>query len=168
MIITNVTIGPGTTAFVSPDATSRIATSALAAGHPRRHRPHRRRLLCLHPPSALPPPPYAFATLTSPTVTASTLIPTTTVTVIKIPIGPVAEGAALLTDPAVEPPLDASNVVSRFVYVPPEVWPGLSAYGWVAKVKSLHMHRPQKCMLLFHDDTVPFALETVLGFKPVS
>ena len=77
MIITNVTIGPGTTAFVSPDATSRIAASALAAGHPRRHRPHRRRHLCLHPPSALPPPPYAFATLTIPTVTASTLIPTT-------------------------------------------------------------------------------------------
>ena len=84
VIITNVTIGPGTTAFVSPDATSRIAASALAAGHPRRHRPHRRRHLCLHPPSALPPPPYAFATLTSPTVTASTLIPTTTVTVIPV------------------------------------------------------------------------------------
>ena len=50
VIITNVTIGPGTTAFVSPDATSRIAASALAAGHPRRHRPHRRRHLCLHPP----------------------------------------------------------------------------------------------------------------------
>ena len=71
VIITNVTIGPGTTAFVSPDATSRIAASALAAGHPRRHRPHRRRHLCLHPPSALPPPPYAFATLTSPTLTTS-------------------------------------------------------------------------------------------------
>ena len=84
VIITNVTIGPGTTAFVSPDATSRIATSALAAGHPRRHRSHRRRHLCLHPPSALPPPPYAFATLISPTVTASTLIPTTTVTVIPV------------------------------------------------------------------------------------
>ena len=84
VIITNVTIGPGTTAFVSPDATSRIAASALAAGHPRRHRPHRRRHLSLHPPSALPPPPYAFATLTSPTVTASTLIPTTTVTVIPV------------------------------------------------------------------------------------
>ena len=48
VIITNVTIGPGTTAFVSPDATSRIAASALAAGHPRRHRPHRRRHLGLH------------------------------------------------------------------------------------------------------------------------
>ena len=81
MIITNVTIGPGTTAFVSPDATSRIAASALAAGHPR---PHRRRHLCLHPPSALPPPPYAFATLTSPTLTTSTLIPTTAVTVIPV------------------------------------------------------------------------------------
>ena len=53
VIITNVTIGPGTTAFVSPDATSRIAASALAAGHPRRHRPHRRHHLCLHPPLGL-------------------------------------------------------------------------------------------------------------------
>ena len=51
----------------------------------------------------------------------------------KIPIGPVAKGAALLTDPAVEPPLDATNVVSRFVYVPPSVWPGLSEYGWVER-----------------------------------
>lgn len=86
----------------------------------------------------------------------------------KIPIGPVAKGAALLTDPAVEPPLDARNVVSRFVYVPPSVWPDLSEYGWVAKVTKIHMHKPQTCMLLFHDDTVPFALETVLKFKPVS
>ena len=49
VIITNVTIGPGTTAFVSPDATSRIAASALAAGHPRRRPPS--------PPPPSPPPP---------------------------------------------------------------------------------------------------------------
>ena len=30
-------------------------------------------------------------------------------------------------------------MVSRFVYVPPKVWPGLSDHGWVAKVKSIHM-----------------------------
>ena len=84
VIITNVTIGPGTTASCPPTPPPEFAASALAAGHPRRHPPHRRRHLCLHPPSALPPPPYAFATLTSPTVTASTLIPTTTVTVIPV------------------------------------------------------------------------------------
>ena len=85
----------------------------------------------------------------------------------KIPIGPVQEGAALLTDPAVGPPLDKTNVVSRFVHVPPEVWPDVSKYGWVAKVKSISLHKPTTCKLLFHDDTVSFALEAVLGFKPV-
>ena len=44
VIITNVTIGPGTTAFVSPDATSRIRSL-----RPRRRPPS--------PPPPSPPPP---------------------------------------------------------------------------------------------------------------
>jgi hypothetical protein len=51
---------------------------------------------------------------------------------LKVAVGVVEAGAALLTDAAVEPPLDAANVVTRLVYMPSEVWPGHSDHDWVA------------------------------------
>ena len=86
----------------------------------------------------------------------------------KIAVGVVEAGAALLTDAAVEPPLDAANVVTRLVHVPPEMWPGLSEHGWVAKVMKLNMQRPPSCRLKLHDGTYDFSLASVLALKPVS
>ena len=87
---------------------------------------------------------------------------------LKVAVGVVEAGAALLTDAAVEPPLDAANVVTRLVHVPPEMWPGLSEHGWVAKVMKLNMQRPPSCRLKLHDGTYDFSLASVLALKPVS
>ena len=87
---------------------------------------------------------------------------------LKVAVGVVEAGAALLTDAAVEPPLDAANVVTRLVHVPPEMWPGLSEHGWVAKVMKLNMQRPPSCRLKLHDGSYDFSFESVLALKPVS
>ena len=87
---------------------------------------------------------------------------------LKVAVGVVEAGAALLTDAAVEPPLDAANVVTRLVHVPPEMWPGLSEHGWVAKVIKCSLQRPPSCKLKLHDGSYDFSLESVLALKPVS
>ena len=86
----------------------------------------------------------------------------------KIAVGVVEAGAALLKDAPVEPPLDAANVVTRLVHVPPEMWPGLSVHGWVAKVIKCSLQRPASCRLKLHDGTYDFTLESVLALKPLS
>ena len=86
----------------------------------------------------------------------------------KVAVGVVEAGAALLTDAAVEPPLDPANVVTRHVYLPPDMWPGLSEHGWVAKVMKLTMQRPPSCRFKLHDGSYDFSLESVLGLEPVS
>ena len=86
----------------------------------------------------------------------------------KIAVGVVEAGAALLTDAPVEPPLNPANVVTRYVYVPPDMWPGLSEHGWVAKVIKCSLQRPPSCKLKLHDGSYDFSLESVLALKPVS
>ena len=86
----------------------------------------------------------------------------------KIAVGVVEAGAALLTDAAVEPPLDKTNVVTRYVYVPPAMWPGESEHGWVAKVMKLSLQGTRSCRLKLHDGSYDFSLEAVLALKPVS
>ena len=53
-----------------------------------------------------------------------------------IRIGPLAADDPLLTNEAVDPPPTLANIATRFVLVPPELWPGVSPGGWVAKVIS--------------------------------
>jgi len=87
---------------------------------------------------------------------------------LKVAVGVVEAGVALLTDAAVEPPLDAANVVTRLVYMPSEVWPGHSEHDWVAKVMKVNMKRPPSCRLKLHDGSYDFSLASVLALKPVS
>ena len=38
-----------------------------------------------------------------------------------------------------EPPLSAANAASRYVYVPPETFPGMNPFGWVAKISKISL-----------------------------
>ena len=76
----------------------------------------------------------------------------------------------LVTAPAVEPPFTPKNVGTRFVLVPPEIWPGESPAGWAAKItKSTKTFVEVK----LKDDkgkqyTQRFTFEQVAQWKPLS
>ena len=85
----------------------------------------------------------------------------------KIKIGPLNKEDPLLKQEAVTPELIQANAAGRMVLVPPEVYPGLSDVGWVAKVTKVDK-RKGITTVKFHDCTVPFAWSTVKEWKPVS
>jgi len=84
-----------------------------------------------------------------------------------IRIGPLAADDPLLTNEAVDPPPTLANIATRFVLVPPELWPGVSPGGWVAKVISADQ-RTEVCKAKFSDGTFYFKFATVACWKTLS
>ena len=64
-------------------------------------------------------------------------------------------------------PLIVENAAGRYVLVPPSQWPGLSKYGWMAKIIKV---QPKKEIfsLQFHDGKQNFTLAEVLQMKTLS
>jgi len=65
------------------------------------------------------------------------------------------------------------NVVTRHVYLPPDMWPGLSEPRLGDQGHEAQNTAPPSCRLKLrrlklHDGTDDFSLEAVLGLKPVS
>ena len=87
----------------------------------------------------------------------------------KSALGPVEEGDPILTDVPVSPPLDKTNVVTRHVLIPTDMWPDMSKHGWIGKVIKTDLRKPPSCTVKLHDGSYRFELETVFErFKPLS
>ena len=87
----------------------------------------------------------------------------------KSAIGPVEAGDPILTNDPVEPPLDKTNVATRHVLIPADMWPGMSDHGWVGKVMKCDFRAPPSCTVKLHDGSHRFRLSTVFErFKPLS
>lgn len=82
---------------------------------------------------------------------------------LKVKVGPVMLGDAMLALPAAEPVLDAENAGGRFVFVPKTMWPacaGEGVEGWVAKI--MKVDKRSVAELKFHDGKECFKLESLI------
>ena len=62
-----------------------------------------------------------------------------------------------------------TNVVSRHVLIPTDMWPDMSKHGWIGKVIKTDLRKPPSCTVKLHDGSYRFELETVFErFKPLS
>ena len=88
----------------------------------------------------------------------------------KITLKQITTADPLFAQPAVEPVLTESNVATRFLLVPPEVWP---EYAWEDSggftAKAMKCDKRTKCVTLkFQDTTQRFEFHAVAKYKPLT
>ena len=89
---------------------------------------------------------------------------------LKIKLGPIGDGDAVIEQEPIDPPLERSNAAGRLVLVPPHEWPGLTTHGWVAKIMKCEQRSKDGITTLkFHDATEYFTfLHVQENMKPLS
>ena len=145
---------PTPTVPIVPKKPTKLKQGALPAlAHPHAH-------------ACIPVPPFAQRTRAH---TPGHAILCAATLVMKIKIGPVEIGSAVIDSEAVLPKLLQENAGGRLVYVPPKQWPDLNmeGCGWVAKIMSVNK-ATGFTTLKFHDGVMLFGFDTVALFKPLS